>query len=170
MRRVILLAVAAPLSCSEPGIRSTPVDARGPQGTDSVVLERSLCFGTCPAYRLRVSRTGEVLFSSRNPGEEHLAAIDTVEAWVTDSLASEAGRSGFFSLPDRIPCQTMASDHPTITIGVFGARTKRVVYYTGCHLGSDPSLASALRGLPQLAARVDTLTRASRWIRPARLR
>jgi hypothetical protein len=142
--------------------------------TDSVVLERSLCFGTCPAYRLRVSRAGEVLFASRNPGEERVTAVDTVEAWVTDSLAIEADRSGFFDLPDRITaaplCQTMRTDSPTITIGVFGPRTKRVVYYTGCNLGSDPSLASAIRALPQLAARVDSLTRAGRWIRPARLR
>jgi len=28
----------------------------------------------------------------------------------------------------------MATDHPTITIGVFGRSTKQVVYYTGCYL------------------------------------
>lgn len=169
MRRIILLSVVAPLGCSRPGAPPPSVDTRATPPTDSVVLERTRCFGSCPAYRLRVSRSGQVVFVSRNSGER---AVDTVGVWVTDSIVREARRFGFFSLPDSVTpgaplCRTnVATDHPTITIGIFGRPTKRVVYYTGCYLPSDHPVATPLRGMLQLAARIDTLTRAGRWIRP----
>ena len=122
-----------------------------------------------------MSRTGEVTFASRNPREERVSAVDTIQTWATDSLESAALRSGFFNLPDTIDagssfCSILATDHPTITIGLSGLRTKRVVYYTGCHPQDDGAIASALRGMHQLAARIDTMTRAHRWIQPARRR
>ena len=137
---------------------------------DSIVLERTLCFGTCPAYRLRVT-TRNVSFLSRNPGES-LSASDSVATWVTDSLMAQARSSGFFVLPDNIAgsplCTDSATDHPTITVTVFGAPTKRVVYYTGCYLrGGDHASAPSLIALGRFAADIDSLTGARRWIHPA---
>jgi len=173
MRRRHLFAVVALLCCSKQAARSpAPADAP-PAGTiDSVVLERTRCFGTCPAYRLRVSRAGEVVFLSRYPGDPS-TAVDTVEQWVADSIARDASRLGFFTLPDSVTpgkllCAEMATDLPTITIGVFGSRAKQVIYYLGCVRPRDSVLAEKLRSLPDLAARIDTLTRAERWIRPIR--
>jgi len=164
------------LACAQRATRSARVDALTEGMTDSVVLERTRCLGSCPAYRLRVSRAGEVLFVSHNPGEQGVSAVDTVEAWVSDSISKDASRLGLFSLPDSITpgalnCRNnVLTDHPTITIGVFGRRTKRVVYYTGCVMSRESSIAAALQEMRQLASRVDTLTRAVRWIRPARMR
>ena len=168
MGRRYLCAVIALVSCSKPPARS---DAPPVGPTDSVVLERTRCLGTCPAYRLRVSRTGEVVFLSRYPGGQ--SVVDTVERWVPDSIANEAQRLGFFTLPESVTpgapfCREVATDLPTITIGVFGARTKRVAYYLGCLRPKDSVMAQSLRNLPELAARIDTLTRAGRWIRPPR--
>ena len=78
------------------------MDARKEGMTDSVVLERTRCLGSCPAYRLRVSRTGEVLFVSRNPGEQGVSALHTVEAWVSDSISIYAVRLGLLSLPESL--------------------------------------------------------------------
>jgi hypothetical protein len=171
----LFVAVLASFSCSRPLTRSAPIVARAEGVTDSVVLERTRCLGTCPAYRLRVNRAGEVLFVSRNPGEYGVSTVDTVEAWVADSIASQARAIGFFSLPDTILpgpglCSRVATDHPTITIGLFGRDTKRVIYYTGCDLSREASMAATVKEMQQLASRVDTLTRAARWIRPARPR
>jgi len=172
MRRRYLFAVVALLSCAKSPARAPgPADAPPAATTDSVVLERTRCFGACPAYRLRVSRTGEVVFLSRDPGDPR-TAVDTVEKGVADSIAKDASRLGFFTLPDSVTpgklfCTEVATDLPTITIGVFGSRAKRVVYYLGC-MHQDSVLAGSLRNLPDLAARIDTLTRAERWIRPIR--
>ena len=169
MRRIILLSVVAPLGCSRPGAPRPAVDPRAAATIDSVVLERTRCFGSCPAYRLRVSRSGQVVFASRSDAQR---AVDTVALWVTDSILSDARRFGFFSLPDSVTpgaplCRTnVMTDHPTITIGIFGRPTKRVVYYTGCYFPSEHPVATPLRGMQQLAARIDTLTGAGRWIRP----
>lgn len=169
MRRALWITVLA-LSCGP----ATPSTRTGSDevATDSVVLERTRCFGTCPAYRLRVSRTGEVVFASENPGDQRTTASDTVAAWVVDSLAAEANRTGFLTLPDSVVpgaplCENVATDHPTITIGLFGASTKRVVYYTGCHLAAGHAMAPVLRDMQSLATRIDSLTGAGQWIRPA---
>jgi len=55
-------------------------------------------------------------------------------------------------------------------MGLFGRETKRVIYYTGCDFSRDPSMEATLKEMQQLASRLDSLTGAGRWIRPARLR
>jgi uncharacterized protein DUF6438 len=175
MRVLCLFVIVVVPACSRARAHSAKLDAPRQGMTDSVVLERTRCFGVCPAYRVRVALGGEVVFVSHNPSEERRTAIDTVPPWVADSLTYEAARIGFFALPDRIDagsplCPMLASDHPTITIGVFGRATKQVVYYTGCYLPGNLGRAPSLEALGRLAARIDTLTRANRWIRPARSR
>ena len=81
MRRAHLLGVVALLCCSKPAARpEQPATPSAAGATDSVVLERTRCYGTCPAYRLRVSRTGEVRFASRNLRDDQRVGVDTVEA------------------------------------------------------------------------------------------
>ena len=137
---------------------------------DSIVLERTLCFGSCPAYRLRVSRNGEVLFQNRNPGSTN-TAMDTVDAWVPDSLYARAVASGFFSLPDTIQksrelCPMPATDHPTIRIKIYGQRPKHVEYYTGCYVAPTGAsgIAHPLIAMRDFAAHIDTLAQSQRWI------
>ena len=173
MRLVDLFVIVAGLACAQPAPRGTKLGAPHESMTDSVVLERTRCFGLCPAYRVRVGRMGEVVFVSHNPREERLTYVDSVARWVVDSLTIEATRMDFFALPDSIVpgsplCPQLATDHPTITIGVFGRSTKQVVYYTGCYLRGDLGRAASLEALGQLAAHIDTLTGTNRWIHPAR--
>ena len=170
MRWAYVFAAIASLGCSRhaPGASVPPVL----RVTDSVVLERSRCFGTCPAYRVRVSRNGEVLFVSQYPAADR-PSVDTVKSWVADSIVSDAARLGFFDLPSDIRagtqplCQSAATDLPTITIGVFGSETKRVVYYTGCMLPpKDHPMTRLLPGIKTLADRIDELTHTRKHIKP----
>ena len=140
---------------------------------DSIVLERTLCFGTCPAYRLRVSSNAEVLFQDRNHGSAK-TGIDTVALWVPDSLYARAVRSGFFTQPDTVQnnrelCPMPATDHPTIRIKIFGQRPKQVEYYTGCYVaaGDSSGVANPLIAMRDFAAHIDTLTQSQRWIDPS---
>src|SRR5881394_1605055 len=165
-----VLAVLICCACATTTQSAAPVVA-----PDSVVLERTRCFGTCPAYRLSIARGGLVQFQSHNPGET-LEVHDTVPATVLDSLGRAAERLGFAMLPDtvatdRVLCKDLATDHPTIVVGVFGAQSKQVVYYTGCFtVCCEHTRARALRELANFARSIDTITRASRWIRPGRYR
>lgn len=142
---------------------------------DSIVLERTACYGTCPRYRLRVTGDGVVTFVSNNRGED-VTASDSVPRSVVDTLYAHVVRSAFFALPDTIVegtplCAEYATDHSSIILGVFGPQRKRVVYDTGCGLSVEHEIAQpALASLHVLAAEIDTVTNARRWIRPSRRR
>ena len=140
---------------------------------DSIVLERTLCLGTCPAYRLRLSRGGHVVFESRNPGDTARQERDTIAPTAIAELTEMADSIGFETLPDTIArsralCPDMASDHPTAIVSIYrGVRSKRVVDYHGCFARSDHSTIPIVGRLRQLEASIDSVAGARRWIRPA---
>jgi uncharacterized protein DUF6438 len=164
MRRFVLGLIPAALwACT-----SSPSPAPGGEvEVDSIVLERTFCFGTCPAYRLSLTRAGAVHFRSRNPGDS-TAATDRVDPAQVAALAREAERIGFWSLPEVIRtdprlCGAMATDHPGAIVTLYAAaRTKRVDDYHGCR-----DVPPALR---RFEARIDSVASSERWVRPADLR
>src|SRR5688500_5231113 len=106
-RRLISMArwVTAPLvilACAPPIARMDGRHGASASAADSIMLERTLCFGTCPAYRLRLSDAGEIFFESRNPGEVGRTAVDTAPAATLSLLVSRARAAGFFELPREI--------------------------------------------------------------------
>ena len=159
-------------ACSRGSKPAVPATA----AVDSVVLERTVCFGTCPAYRLSLARDGVIHFQSKSLRDSSAAVTDRVSPSVLDSIVAHADRIRFAEYPDDIRrdqrlCKDFATDHPSIIIGVFGARAKQVVYYTGCYTGGGTqNRAAELDSLAELANRIDSLTRSSRWVRPSAIR
>ena len=164
MKRITAAALAALAlaSCTRPAARpagSTQVRA------DSIVLERTRCYGTCPAYRLSLGRTGQVRFVSVWPAETPPGA-GTIAPADFAALVDEAARIGFWELPARIEgsrlCPNYATDLPSVYLTIHaGARTKRVDDYLGC------------TGSPELRAlevRIDSVAGSRRWIRVPELR
>ncbi len=135
---------------------------------DSIVLERTPCFGTCPAYRLRVSRSGSIHFESRNSGDDERRASDSISGNEFEQILVQAHFIDFWSLPNRIAddkrfCPHDVTDNPTAIVTVFvSKRLKRVEDYYGCFW--------APAGLRELERHIDEVTNAKRWIRPATLR
>lgn len=144
--------------------------------TDSIVLERTLCYGTCPAYRLSLTRHGLVSFESRNPGDTARRGRDTVSAGTLALLAAIADSLGFEALPDTVAnsgalCPDKATDHPTATVTIFrGAQSKHVVDYRGCFAASDHTTVPVVGRLRLFEASIDSLAGARRWVQPARRR
>ena len=168
MRHSWLLLLLA-ISCSRRGNELPPAGA-----VDSIVLERTPCFGTCPSYRLSIARGGVVRFEERYGAEPHTGR-DSLGDSVLADLARRASDIPLASLPDTIAldaklCPVHATDHPTIVLGIFGATSKQVVYYTGCYAAPGEGPVPALEKLREFATAMDTLTRAARWIRPGRFR
>jgi len=147
-----------------------------PPSADSIVLERSTCFGTCPAYRLRLSDSGEIRFESRNPGDEDRRVTDTVAAATFPSLISRARSIDFFDLPsmiadDSVLCRNRATDHPTVIVTIFTkARTKRVEDYHGCFETVEHEILPPIARLRSLEVEIDSVLRSSRWVRAANRR
>jgi hypothetical protein len=139
----------------------------------SITLERTACFGMCPAYQLTVNSSGTVSFVSRNPRDTARTATDRVAPSVLDSLYARAVRIGFFALPDTlIGDPTYCAHRPTDQASAIVKITtdtdaKSVVDYHGCTADS-PTASETLRQLRLFEAAIDSLTGASRWIQPNR--
>jgi len=137
---------------------STPSAARRlePEKADSIVLERTACYGYCPVYRLRVGREGEIALQWRaRDGKTHLAEWKMQPDSVR-MLLNAAQMEDLTALPDRIAdskayCPTQWTDHPTAIVSFFGPGwSKRIVDYYGCRWAPG-----ALRDFEQL---VDAFT------------
>jgi hypothetical protein len=168
MRSSVVTTIASFVlaACGSSGQGVPPVRA------DSLVLERSLCLGTCPAYRLRLARDGRVRFETRNPGDSTTAS-DSVSPSRLGELVRRAIDAGFFTLPDRIIddrsiCVDIGTDHPTATISIFSADTiQRVEDYHGCIQASDHSPNDRLRRIRDFEQAIDSVLDSRRWIKPA---
>ena len=140
------------------------------------MLERSMCYGTCPAYRLRLSDSGEVRFESRNPGDEGRRVTDSVAAAAFPALISRARSIGFFDLPsmiadDSVLCRNRATDHPTVIVTIFTkAQTKRVEDYLGCFETVEHEVLPPIARLRSFEVEIDSVLRSSRWVKPANRR
>jgi hypothetical protein len=140
---------------------------------DSVALERTRCYGTCPAYRVVLDAAGRVAFASRNP-DDSTRAIDRVPPVTLATLLARAESVGFFALPARIEgdprlCARRATDGPSSTLVVYrGAGAASVADYRGCHAAEgDSASASRLERLRGLQGAVDSAVGSARWVRPA---
>ena len=150
----------APVGVTTTAIVLRPVD---PANADSIVLERTSCFGTCPAYRLRIARSGEVLFQSRAAGDT-THSLTSISAGDVHRLLERADLLAFDALPDTIAansayCHWRATDNPSVTTTVFvGGASKHVVDYLGCDwapvgLRNLEALIDSVAGTEQLLAR-----------------
>jgi Domain of unknown function (DUF6438) len=161
------------LACSPSPKKAATQQGPIPATADSLVLERSICYGTCPAYRLSLSSSGAVRFQSRNPGEETRSATDTTSAVMLPSLVSRAKDAGFFQLPgeiatDSLLCRNRATDHPTVIVSIYTkSGLKRVEDYHGCFETVERGVPTPIVRLRTFENAIDSTLRSSRWIRPA---
>ena len=145
----------------------------GTATADSLVLERTPCFGFCPTYRLSIARSGAVVFepTARTAADGVARDTATVSAATLDTLVSRAERIGFFALPELVRedstlCQALATDHPSVVLSIHRASgVHRVDYYTGCYAsGGDSRRVAVLDSLGALAAAVDSAANVARWL------
>ena len=162
---VLLFAIA--------GRQSAHAQARpAMRALDSIVLERTACFGTCAAYRLTLTAAGMVTFVSQNRGDSARVERDSISPGIVRWLRDEAGRQGVLELPpviadDRSLCPDHATDHPTAIVSMFGGdRVHRVTDYHGCFLSRDHATAPAVQRLRRFEAEIDSVTGSRRWTRP----
>lgn len=158
-----MLVAACRAPATTAATRATPAD--------SIVLERTRCFGACPAYRLSLHADGSAAF--RQVGEIG-AAVDDPHALSPAQfswLVSRAAQIRFASLPTAIMsdpslCPMPATDQSTVTVAIFAAdSTRRVVDYLGCYVGNDLTVAPRVAALRHFERQIDSVSRSNRWIR-----
>ena len=165
---IAALAILACAPTAKPDAAQTAVPI------DSLVLERTVCFGTCPAYRLRISSAEQVRFESQNRGDSARVFVDTAPPGTYASIVARARAIGFFDLPpeirkDPVLCHNLATDHPTVTTTIFaGPTTNRVSDYHGCFETVEHEILTPIKKLRDFENEIDSTLHSSRWVRPNR--
>ena len=164
---VALLAFA--LACAP-----RPQSEASGEPLDSLALERTVCFGFCPPYRLVVDRAGRVAFEPRAYDVTLLPARDSISPAAFTTLLDLIAQADLDALPpdiarDHTLCPIEATDHPFATITSYrGGRVTSVKHYLGCYAGVDSMQpVSRLRPLVALEDAIDSVTRVHRWLPPS---
>ncbi len=172
--RAICLAMMMTLSANDALFAQSPGRVAR-LDVDSVVLQRTGCLGTCPAYRLSVRGDGFVSFVSHNRGDQGRVESHTRGPEIMRRIQGQLERTQFQTLPvitmGRAPyCRVAATDSPTISVSVFRAADVRSrAYYTGClgESAQDTTAQLLVRRLLTLADSIDAIAAGKGWIRPA---
>jgi hypothetical protein len=122
-------------------------------------LERTRCFGSCPAYILTIHGDGRVEYVDKEKAEVKSPKQGTVDRGAVKALVSEFARAKFLSLPDylleKCKCQQCTDLPSAITEIVFRGETHRVKHDYGC--GCAP------RALFELELAIDKAAKVEQW-------
>lgn len=137
-----------------------------------ITLERTVCLGSCPSYRLAVYGDGTVIFEGRAYVKETRRIISKIDENRINKLIEAFGEADYFGLPtqDRLyeNCDIMATDHSTVISSIrIDGRFKRIEFYHGRYkMGEDgePTYPDELERLFRLENLIDTIVNTSQWI------
>src|SRR5713226_416401 len=121
----------------------------------AITLERSGCFGTCPAYTVTVSTDGIVFKGSgfvAAPGKH----TDIVDADEVRKLAKRFVAADFYSMDSSYTASVTDNPFYTLSIAIDG-HVKKVEDYVGSWEGMPAVIT-------ELEEEVDTFGRTERWI------
>jgi hypothetical protein len=121
-------------------------------------LERTMCFGTCPVYRLTIFSDGRVEWEGKNfvkvPGKAS-AQLSAVEL---QSLRVAFEYAHYFELNDKYDCYEVTDAPSANTSYDDGKRKKAIPHYHGCR--TPPGIAA----LSTLEGQIDQIVRSERWV------
>lgn len=121
-----------------------------------VMLVRTVCFGTCPAYRVDIAGDGTVNFD----GHAFVAVVghhsDRIPIESVRALFAAFQKSSFFQFHDSY--QASVTDMPTYALKLsYDGHTKGVLDYAGDEVGMPEAIA-------QLEQQVDAAAGTKKWI------
>jgi hypothetical protein len=128
--------------------------------TITIQLERTPCYGTCPAYTLTIHGDGRVEYSGKSHVKETSPHEGRIETDEIRRLVSEFGKTKFWEIAEdysEAKCKgRVCTDMPTaITELKIKGSTHRVKHYYGC--GSVP------RSLFDIESAIDKTANSERW-------
>lgn len=148
---LIILALATMLSCC------------GTHGDPVIQLRRTRCFGTCPAYTVKVTGDGSVIFKGFHYVRAFGYRSGQIAPDALEALAMEAVSEGFMELTQEQvdDCREIFTDAPSafLTVRADG-RENSIEHYHGCRGREIHEM------LTRLERRVDEVLQTSKWVDP----
>jgi hypothetical protein len=139
---------------------------------EQVSLERTTCYGWCPAYTVTVFGDGRVEYEGKRFVKIKGKRTKRIDINAIRKLTSEVERINYFDLRDSYAspadgCPTTWTDNPAAITSVrAGGKTKRIHHYLGCreNVGSGSIGESYPRGLAVFEDRIDAIVGTAEWI------
>jgi Domain of unknown function (DUF6438) len=123
-------------------------------GPAVISLERTPCFGTCPAYQVAIHEDGTVVFVGMRFVDEIGIRIGEIDA--VASLLEEITEAGFFEWDDEY-LEMRVTDLPYVYVSALGDEGhKRISHYLGD--GNAPE------ALTEIEDKIDSAVDVSQWI------
>lgn len=125
MKQLAFVAILASAACASASPR---LAASQPAGPIEISLQRTVCFGMCPEYKVTLLEDGTVEYVGRQfvrVSGEHTWKIDPA---AVRALAADMRQAGFFEMQDKY--EARITDNPTTyTSLTIGGRTKKIMDY-----------------------------------------
>ena len=121
----------------------------------TITLERTVCYGTCPSYKLTIDGDGTVNYEGLDFVEvkgKQTASLDSAQI---QDLVSAFETTNFFSLQDKYTDYNVTDRPSAITSITLHGRTKTVNHYYGDK--------SAPQQLFDLESKIDEITNSTQW-------
>lgn len=156
------------LSCR--GSQATEEDAAANLAVDSTdrdtlaTLERTMCFGTCPSYKLAIYTDGTVEYEGRDYVAVEGRDSTEISQEALQQLVEAFQEADYFSFRNNYVsgevCREYMTDLPTaITSFRHEGREKKVTHYHGCRGFEGQQRLTALE------KKIDEIVGTERWIK-----
>jgi len=135
--------------------RHVPAPLVRPNSKVTIALQRSGCYGSCPAYAVTVSTEG-IVFEGRGFVVARGKHVDTVDPVEVRKLAKRFVAADFYSMDSMY--RAGVTDSPTYTLSiVIDGQAKKVLDYVGSWEGMPAVIT-------ELEDEVDAFAQTQRWI------
>lgn len=139
---------------------NTNINSIEPVTADTLVeMERTVCFGTCPSYKLSIFKNGKVMFIGREFVEHEGEATREMSQENLEALVQKIRESHFMDIPSSPDCETRYTDHPSVFLTIeLDDERNSITHYLGCKGFQYED------ELYELEEAIDSLSGANRWI------
>ena len=121
------IVVGGTATARAPVTNRAPFPTSAPPNQNAITLERTTCFGACPAYLLHIDSSGAVSFRQGPPSNRREEQTSTITVDQFRDLVAAFAAIRFFDLNDVYP--QIASDTPTVHIALtLERRTKKITH------------------------------------------
>ncbi len=137
-----------------------------------VTLERTMCYGPCPSYRLLVYGDGTVIYEGRIYVKKKKRIISHIPANDVKKIVDKFMEHDFFSLKSRYKdensCAVWATDNSTVIISLKTNNKSDVIeHYFGCcteiFVNSAPIHSKSFNQLCELENYIDDMVNICQW-------
>lgn len=175
LKAILLLPLLIAGLAFQNGVRPAAQSATAPGGGDTIppdtviTLERSICFGSCPDYKITIYGDGRLVYEGRRFVKTEGTVNGTVTQEQLRELLAEFDKADYFSLRDSYRtaadgCPTEWTDNPSANTSIqLGGRRKSIAHDYGCQEKSKDYLVYPQK-LYRLESRIDEIVDSARWV------